>query len=98
MIEFHPGPDKVVKSTNTVFNIPPKREAKEPKVYTRKNPRLSKVQQAARAMETPQERAERLAAQVVAFKPQSMANFPSATPEARARDKAKQANLRGVSP
>lgn len=93
MTQFHPG-TQIVKSRFNAFDIPPKREAKEPKVHTRKNPRLSKVQQAARAMETPQERAERLTAEVLAFKSQSAASYPSATPQAKQKDIVKHAKLR----
>ena len=93
MIEFHAGPGNVVKSTHTVFSIPPKRQLKEaiPKVVPK---RLSKLQQAVRAMETPAERAARRESMVIAFKPQSTATYPSSTPEARALDAAKVANLK----
>lgn len=49
------------KSRGNAFDIPPKREAKEavPKVVKK---RISKVEQSARAMETPEERAARITA------------------------------------
>ena len=61
MIElFHPG-TKIPKSRCNAFDIPPKRAAKEtkPKVYKK---RPSKVEQAARALETPEEKAARITA------------------------------------
>lgn len=60
MIElFHPG-TKIPKSRCNAFDIPPKRAAKEPKPKVYKQ-RPSKVVQAARALETAEERAQRLA-------------------------------------
>ena len=92
MTEFHPG-TQIAKSRFNAFDIPPKRQLKEaiPKVVPK---RLSKLQQAVRAMETPAERAVRRESMVIAFKPQSSATFPSPTPEARALDAAKSANLK----
>lgn len=60
MIEFHTG-TQIPKSTHTVFSIPPKRQLKDakPKVYKK---RPSKVEQAARALETPEEKAARITA------------------------------------
>lgn len=60
MIEFHPG-TKIVKSRCNAFDIPPKRQLKEPKQKVYKK-RPSKVEQAARALETPEERATRITA------------------------------------
>lgn len=61
MIElFHPG-TKITKSRCNAFDIPPKRQAKEAKPKVVKK-RPSKVEQAARALETPEERAARITA------------------------------------
>jgi hypothetical protein len=60
MIEFHPG-TKIPKSRCNAFDIPPKRQLKEPKPKVYKK-RPSKVEQAARALETAEERAARITA------------------------------------
>jgi hypothetical protein len=94
MIEFHPR-TQIVKSTHTVFSIPPKRKANTHTPAAKAGSRPSKVQQAANALETPQERAARMAAKVTAFRPGSAASFPSTTPEAIAAAVVKTAKLRG---
>lgn len=94
MIEFHHG-TKIVKSTHTVFSIPPKRKANTCKPPGKTGPRPSKVQQAANALETPQERAARMAAKVTAFQPGSVATFPSSTAAVKAQDIVKIKKLKG---
>lgn len=94
MSEFHPG-TKITKSRNNAFDIPPKRKANVCKPPGKRGPKMSKVQQSAQALETPAERAARLAAKVTAFQPNSVATFPSATPAAKAQAAAKTAKLKG---
>jgi len=60
MIEFHPN-TTIPKSRFNAFDIPPKRAAKEPKPKVVVK-RPSKVEQAARALETADERAARITA------------------------------------
>ncbi len=61
MIElFHIG-TKIPKSRCNAFDIPPKRQLKEPVPKVVKK-RISKLEQSARAMETPEEKAARITA------------------------------------
>jgi len=93
MTTFHPG-TTIVKSRHNAFDIPPKSKAGEFKKPAKKPPNPSKVQQAARSLETPQERAARLAAKVTAYRPESRASYPSASADSVAKAVAKTARLR----
>jgi len=93
MTTFHPG-TTIVKSRNNAFDIPPKRAENVFTPRPKKPPNPSKAQQAARSLETPQERAARLAAKVTAYRPESLASYPSATAESIAQAVAKTAKLR----
>lgn len=86
---------KTSKPIGYAFDIPPKRQPGTYVAPKKQAPRGSKAEQSCIALDTPDERAARLAKRVTDFHPMSMGTYPALSESAKSSARAKTANLKG---
>lgn len=83
------------KPVGYAFDIPPKRQLGTYVAPKKQAPRGSKAEQSSIALDTPEERAARLAKRVTDFHPVSMGTYPALSSAEKSSARAKTAMLKG---